>query len=218
MNRKIEIILAFSLVVLATMTIIKKDNTLKEKDKKLTEIENKLMNAKDELEKKNTDIVKYREKSIKYKHQLIDVKQEYDILNERLEKAVMPSRGVVRSNNVFDVTAYDLSVASCGKRVGDKGYGITRSGKSLVGETWDSARAIAVDPLVIPLGSKVEISFIDENYKIYDGVYTAIDTGGAIKGNKIDIFLGDFNSEKANPTVTKFGRTKANVKVLEGGE
>ena len=43
-------------------------------------------------------------------------------------------------------------------------------------------RTIAVDPSVIPLGSKVLIN----GY-----VYIAEDTGGAIKGNKIDIYVSD---------------------------
>ena len=42
-------------------------------------------------------------------------------------------------------------------------------------------RTIAVDPEVIPLGSEVMI----------DGhIYIAEDTGGAIKGKKIDMFVG----------------------------
>jgi len=40
-------------------------------------------------------------------------------------------------------------------------------------------RVIAVDPSVIPLGTKVTV----EGY----GTYIAADTGGAIKGNRIDI-------------------------------
>lgn len=43
-------------------------------------------------------------------------------------------------------------------------------------------RTIAVDPSVIPLGSKVEIN---------GHVYIAEDTGGAIRGNKIDIYVSD---------------------------
>ena len=42
-------------------------------------------------------------------------------------------------------------------------------------------KVIAVDPKVIPLGSKVWV----EGY----GYAVAGDTGGAIKGNKIDLFM-----------------------------
>lgn len=44
---------------------------------------------------------------------------------------------------------------------------------------------VAVDPTVIPLGSRVYIQFADGH-----GVYAqAEDTGGAIKGNRIDIAM-----------------------------
>ncbi len=49
---------------------------------------------------------------------------------------------------------------------------------------------IAVDPSVIPLGSKVLIKGYSYMGLPAHGLYaTATDTGGAIKGNKIDIFL-----------------------------
>lgn len=51
------------------------------------------------------------------------------------------------------------------------------------GTTCTEGRTIAVDPKVIPLGSKVYI----EGY----GSFIAEDTGGAIKQNKIDIYLND---------------------------
>ena len=44
-----------------------------------------------------------------------------------------------------------------------------------------NAKVIAVDPRVIPLGTKVYV----EGY----GYAVAADTGGAIKGNKIDVFF-----------------------------
>lgn len=58
---------------------------------------------------------------------------------------------------------------------------------------------IAVDPSVIPLGSKVTI----EGY----GTYTAADTGGAIKGNRIDIH---FTTVKA---ALDFGRRNVKITV-----
>jgi 3D (Asp-Asp-Asp) domain-containing protein len=46
---------------------------------------------------------------------------------------------------------------------------------------------IAVDPTVIPYGTKVYIPQFDK-------VFIAEDCGGAIKGNKIDIFMNDSDS------------------------
>ena len=64
---------------------------------------------------------------------------------------------------------------------------------------------IAVDPKVIPLGARLYIQYADGH-----GAYvTAEDTGGAIKGNKIDI---------AMPTVAdayEFGIQKVKVYILE---
>lgn len=51
--------------------------------------------------------------------------------------------------------------------------------------------AIAVDPRFIPLGTRMYIVTNDGQY-IY-GVATAEDTGGAIKGNKIDLYFNTFD-------------------------
>lgn len=48
-------------------------------------------------------------------------------------------------------------------------------------------RTIAVDPNIIPYGSIVEINLPGEGWH----QYIAEDTGGAIKGKRIDIFLAD---------------------------
>lgn len=59
---------------------------------------------------------------------------------------------------------------------------------------------IAVDPTVIPYGSKVYI----EGY----GTYIAEDCGGGIKGNMIDIYMGSYNE------CIQFGRRKAKVYII----
>lgn len=51
--------------------------------------------------------------------------------------------------------------------------------------------AIAVDPTVIPLGTRMYIVSNDGEY-IY-GIATAEDTGGAIKGHKIDLYFDTFD-------------------------
>ncbi|QHA90043.1 G5 and 3D domain-containing protein [Bacillus sp. N1-1] len=68
-------------------------------------------------------------------------------------------------------TAYTANCTGCS--------GITSTGFNL--KSNPNAKVIAVDPSVIPLGSKVFV----EGY----GTAIAADTGGAIKGNKIDVFF-----------------------------
>ena len=96
-------------------------------------------------------------------------------------------------------TAYDSSVASNGP------YGaVDYFGDPL------KFGDIAVDPSVIPLGSKVFISGYSDSALPKGGFYaTAVDTGGAIKGDRIDIYLPstsaaiDFGIEHVKVTVFK---------------
>ena len=79
----------------------------------------------------------------------------------------------------FKITAYCNCSKCCGKWAG---------GKTASGTTPTAGRTIAVDPSVIPLGSRV----------IIDGhTYVAEDTGSAIKGNKIDMYFNS-HSEALN--------------------
>ena len=121
----------------------------------------------------------------------------------------------IKTSTVFTITAYDLSVQSCGKPIGHPNYGLTASGFNLTGLNRTEAMTIAVDKNIIPLGSKVYLEFLDDNYAKFNGVYTARDTGGAIKKYKIDLFMGDFNSNKASQEAMNFGVTKAYATILK---
>ena len=101
----------------------------------------------------------------------------------------------------YIATAYDLSPVSCGKSRDHWAYGITASGYNLKGHTWSSARTVSADLSVLPLGTKIHISF-PEPYHYMTGVYTVRDTGGSVHGNHIDIFFG----ENAYAEAIKFGR------------
>lgn len=79
-------------------------------------------------------------------------------------------------------TAYEAGPRSTGKRPGDKDYGITASGARAKRGT------VAVDPRVIPLGTKLYVKSLTPGVPDY-GFAIAQDTGGAIKGNKIDLFM-----------------------------
>jgi 3D (Asp-Asp-Asp) domain-containing protein len=102
-------------------------------------------------------------------------------------------------------TAYDLSIVSCGKRPSHPEYGITRTGERVIYKT-----TVAVDPNTIPLGSILYIQF-PEKYSYMNGIYKAMDTGSAVKGDIIDIYMGENKTSLCN----KFGIQKAKVYILE---
>lgn len=87
-------------------------------------------------------------------------------------------------------TAYTANCNGCS--------GTTATGVNLKANP--DAKVIAVDPSVIPLGSKVYV----EGY----GYATAADTGGAIKGNKIDVFV------PSHDQAMQWGRKTVEVQVL----
>lgn len=91
---------------------------------------------------------------------------------------------------VMQATAYDPSAGS----------------KTAMG-TRARVGAVAVDPRVIPLGSKLYIESMD-GFASY-GYATAEDTGGAIKGNRIDLFYS------TNAEANNFGRRNVKVYVLD---
>ncbi|MDR1642445.1 MAG: G5 domain-containing protein [Clostridiales bacterium] len=91
-------------------------------------------------------------------------------------------------------TAYTAGPESTGKRPGMKGYGITASGMKV------THGVVAVDPRVIPLGTKLYV----EGY----GYSIAADTGSAIKGNKIDLYMESLRA------ANQFGRRNITVYIL----
>lgn len=109
-----------------------------------------------------------------------------------LEKGVTTlSRG--KDLGLFTLTAYTAGPESTGKSKKHPWYGITASGSyALDGVT------IAVDPNVIPIGSRVYIEGI--GYRI------AQDVGSAIRGQRIDLFISDLSKAK------QFG-VKKNIRV-----
>ncbi len=97
-------------------------------------------------------------------------------------------------------SAYDLSYESCGKHPGDPNYGITASGMRA------QYGVVAVDPRVIPLGTRLYIEAVDGSWTY--GYCVAGDTGGGIKGNKVDLFYNSRSEALA------FGRRQARVYIL----
>ncbi len=100
------------------------------------------------------------------------------------------SRGLVGREIVCVATAY------------------THTGYRTATMTWpQEKRTIAVDPSVIPLNSKVYVTC--DTWSAINGVYIAEDTGGLIKGNRVDLFMN--NRDQA----IRWGRRVVQVRILE---
>ncbi len=109
---------------------------------------------------------------------------------------------LVRYSKIMDMkaTAYTASFADTGKHPGDPAFGITRSGLMA------REGVIAVDPRVIPLGTKV---YVESPGSAPDyGFAIAADIGSAIKGNLIDLYF-DTTQQALN-----WGRRSVRVYIL----
>ncbi len=92
----------------------------------------------------------------------------------------------------FRASAYDPSVGS-----------ITASGRRA------QVGVVAVDPRVIPLGTRLYIESADGGKSWVYGYCVAGDTGGAIKNNRVDLFYNSAREARA------FGMRNATVYVLD---
>ncbi|AIY04267.1 hypothetical protein Plano_0302 [Planococcus sp. PAMC 21323] len=106
------------------------------------------------------------------------------------EKAPAQASTQAGKTMTVSATAYTAYCAGCS--------GTTATGIDLRANP--NQKVIAVDPSVIPLGSKVWV----EGY----GEAIAGDTGGAIKGNKIDVFI------PTQSEALQWGRKNITIKVL----
>lgn len=116
----------------------------------------------------------------------------------QVQETVVEEQPVAQeSSNTFGqtltvtATAYTANCEGCS--------GTTATGINLLKNP--DAKVIAVDPSVIPLGTKVYV----EGY----GNAIAGDTGGAIKGNKIDVFI------PSHSEAMSWGRKTVNVTILD---
>jgi len=102
--------------------------------------------------------------------------------------------GVTTGVMHVEATGYTAGFESTGKRPGDPGYGITSTGAKA------QPGVIAVDPKVIPYGTHIYVP----GY----GYGVALDTGGAIKGQRIDLF---YETEKQ---ANNWGRRWVTIQLL----
>lgn len=89
----------------------------------------------------------------------------------------------------FEATAYSIE-------------GHTKSGEYV------RRGVVAADPKVLPIGSRIRIHEAGP----YSGTYEVLDTGRAIKGREVDIYIA--NDEEAK----QFGRRNVKVEILDNDQ
>lgn len=198
----IIIIVIFSSIIFLSYFLVKNDTTwtnnhttLLERFDKTEEKIDTLLNQIEELKNKQKEL-ENKDKTF-----------EKEIKNIKISKskATTTSRGGsgIRSTKTFatpvsskdkwvwaNVSAYCACKKCCGKT-----NGITASGVKA------KANHTIAAPSTYKFGTKIEIEGM--------GIYTVEDRGGAITGNKIDVF---FNSHSE---ALKFGRRNLRIKVVE---
>ncbi|MGG4089701.1 3D domain-containing protein [Bacillus licheniformis] len=118
-----------------------------------------------------------------------------------LKKTKKPASSATKTSawRTFTMTAY---TAFCAEGC----TGITKTGVDVSHSIYyEGARVIAVDPSVIALGSTVEVRLADgSNFRA-----KAIDTGGAIKGARLDLLVANESD------AVQFGRQSVELRVIK---
>ncbi|MDN4606964.1 3D domain-containing protein [Sporosarcina highlanderae] len=128
------------------------------------------------------------------KSTVIKPNQKLKVTKTNTSNKKTPSRSdddIVLKEITVSASAYTANCNGCS--------GITSTGINL--KRNPDIKVIAVDPSVIPLGTKVYV----EGY----GYAIAGDTGGSIKGNKIDVFF------PTKGEAYKWGRKDVKIKILK---
>ena len=180
-QRFIAFITIIIFVVIYLLSILHIKTTTENKVNKNLEIAKEVQNSiiiKAETKKKSSDFENLIEIETIEPENLVEI------------KTLEPE---LTSLGSFNVTAYCCCKECCGKAPTHPAYGITATGTKAT-----EGRTIAVDPFVVPLGSTVYLN---------GNPYIAEDTGSAIKGKRIDLFIN--NHQKAK----EFGVQEMEVKI-----
>lgn len=143
-----------------------------------------ITNAYFQQKKANMDLqnnIKAKETQIQQQEQ--QLKSQSDEINQ-LKTQI--DQGPRRSWITMTASAYTTHTN------GDPNTGGAWGDKTATGTTPSEGRTIAVDRNLIPLGTKLQVKF-PEPFSYLNGTYVAEDTGSAIHGHKVDLYLGSLN-------------------------
>lgn len=176
---------------------------LKQKSTEIAKLE-KTIELKDKKNESLEKVIEIKDKQIEGREELIKTLKE---LNQKQKKIIEDSNFNAKSKGSDSTTTATINmnasayIALCSEGCSGK----TASGYDVKNTIYyNGMRIIASDLDVLPMYSIVEIEGFSDRFIV-------LDTGGAIKGNKIDILFD------SHTNAIKFGRKNLKVKVLRYG-
>jgi 3D (Asp-Asp-Asp) domain-containing protein len=121
-----------------------------------------------------------------------DTSAQAELIAEAKSNLMNETRAVISAAPAAPAEAYSATAYSF--------RGRTASGRGV------SKGVIAADPRVLPMGTRVRLEA-----GTWSGEYTVADTGGAIRGRKIDVWVPTTNE------ACRFGRRKVKLTILSYG-
>lgn len=219
-------------VAYTTETLNKEIEKLKSKSSGQTIMIQKLTDANDKLYAQKSDLEKERNNESSKRKDLNNKLYESNEENKRLKleiekakrekKASVSSRGsgssaVPSAQNKSVANSSNVKTSESGKPINTpQGNWITMNASAYTNSPSENGGytttaigdplvfgMVAVDPNFLPLGTRIKIDGFGET------IFKCSDTGGAIKGNRIDILLG------SKSEAMKFGRRSVKVQVVK---
>ena len=118
-----------------------------------------------------------------------------------------PIQVQIPSDNITDVSTNKDAAGSTLKAMAFRATAYCIKGKTALGS---AARRgfVAADPRILPLGTRIEIQ-----NGAYSGTYTVADTGGAVKGHILDIWVAScaeaIRFGRKSVMVTRLGKSRS---------
>lgn len=167
----------------------------KMKNRQLTEMKESIEQYQSVIDKQEKELASNKSKINDLEVELERVKKNKEVAKESVaeslpsEKKSEPQKKIASASNQEtkpEKSGYDswtkLNVEATGYSLISDELGGNGDGVTATGTVPTAGRTIAVDPSVIPYGTEVYIPSMG-------GTFIAEDTGGMIKGNKIDIYM-----------------------------
>lgn len=168
---------------------------------KTKEIEDdEIAKGEKEVEQEGKKGKKIYELSMMYKNGQPLLENGKPVIEKRLVDNVKPVEEIVKIGTNEELAKEDMQLSSAGTMT-VQATGYTHTGSKTATGTYPHRGTIAVDPDVIPLGTKIYVP----GY----GYGVAEDTGGAVQGHIIDLFF------ESRAEAIKWGRRTVTIKIIK---